>query len=66
MVSQRIVMERNVHAYDEDVNGSLQSGEFDERKELSDKKALPLVEKLKEVVKNLTINATALQSRIGS
>ena len=56
MVQSKEVMERNVHAYDEDVKWQLaEPGALMSAKAYRDKKALPLVEKLKEVVKNLTI-----------
>ena len=56
MVQSKEVMERNIHAYDEDVKWQLaEPGALMSAKAYRDKKALPLVEKLKEVVKNLTI-----------
>ena len=46
------VMERNTHAYDEDVKWQLaEPGALMSAKNYRDKKILPLVEKLKEVVK---------------
>ena len=59
-------MERNIHAYDEDVKWQLaEPGALMSAKNYRDKKALPLVGKLKEVVKNLTIKCVQLteQSR---
>ena len=61
MVQSKEVMERNIHAYDEDVKWQLaEPGSLMSAKNYRDKKALPLVEKLKEVVKNLTIKCVQL------
>ena len=61
MVQSKEVMERNIHAYDEDVKWQLaEPGALISAKNYHDKKALPLVEKLKEVVKNLTIKCVQL------
>ena len=61
MVQSKEVMERNIHAYDEDVKWQLaEPGTLMSAKAYRDKKALPLVEKLKEVVKNLTIKCVQL------
>lgn len=61
MVQSKEVMERNIHAYDEDVKWQLaETGALMSAKAYRDKKALPLVEKLKEVVKNLTIKCVQL------
>ena len=61
MVQSKEVMERNIHAYDEDVKWQLaEPGVLMSAKAYRDKKALPLVEKLKEVVKNLTIKCVQL------
>ena len=52
---------RNIHAYDEDVKWQLaEPGALMSAKNYRDKKALPLVERLKEVVKNLTIKCVQL------
>lgn len=54
-------MERNIHAYDEDIKWQLaEPGALMTAKAYRDKKALPFVEKLKEVVKNLTIKCVQL------
>jgi len=51
MMQSKEVMERNIHAYDEDVKWQLaEPGAWMSAKNYRDKKALPLVEKLKEVV----------------
>ena len=61
MVQSKEVMERNIHAYDEDAKWQLaEPGALMSAKAYRDKKALPLVEKLKEVVKNLTIKCVQL------
>ena len=61
MVQSKEVMERNIHAYDEDVKWQLaEPGALMSAKAYRDKKALPLVKKLKEVVKNLTIKCVQL------
>ena len=61
MVQSKEVMERNIHAYDEDVKWQLaEPGALMSAKAYWDKKALPLVEKLKEVAKNLTIKCVQL------
>ncbi len=61
MVQSKEVMERNIYAYDEDMKWQLaEPGALMSAKAYRDKKALPLVEKLKEVVKNLTIKCVQL------
>ena len=61
MVQSKEVMERNIHAYDEDVKWQLvEPGALMSAKTYRDKKAMPLVEKLKEVVKSLTIKCVQL------
>ena len=61
MVQSKEVMERNIHAYDEDIKWQLaEPGALMSAKAYRDRKALPLVEKLKEVVKNLTIKCVQL------
>jgi len=56
MVQSKEAMERNIYAYDEDVKWQLpEPGTLMSAKAYRDKKAMPLVEKLKEGVKNLTI-----------
>ena len=61
MVQSKEVMERNIHTYDEDAKWQLaEQGALMSAKNYRDKKALPLVEKLKEVVKNLTIKCVQL------
>ena len=61
MAQSKEVMERNIHVYDEDAKWQLpEPGALMSAKAYRDKKALPLVEKLKEVVKNLTIKCVQL------
>ena len=57
-------MERNIHAYDEDVKWQLEEpGALMSAKNYRDKKALPLVERLKDVVKNAILGGS-IQQRI--
>lgn len=65
MVQSKEVMERNIHAYDEDVKWQLpEPGTLMSAKAYRDKKALPLVQKLKELVKNLTIKCIQLTEQV--
>ena len=60
-VQSKEVMERNIHAYDEDTKWQLpEPGTLMSAKVYRDKKALPLVERLKEVVKSMTIKCVQL------
>ena len=64
MVQSKAVMERNIHAYDEDEKWQLpEPAALMSAKAYKDKKASPLVEKLKETIKALTINASSLRNR---
>ena len=61
MVQSKVVMERNIHAYDEDENWQLpEPGALMSAKAYKDKKASPLVEKLKETIKALMIKCVQL------
>ena len=61
MVQSKAVMERNIHAYDEDEKWQLpEPAALMSAKAYKDKKASPFVEKLKEVVKALTIKCVQL------
>jgi len=61
MAQSKEVMERNIHAYDEDVKWQLpESGALMSAKNYRDKKALPLVERLKDVVNNLPLTCVQL------
>ena len=56
MVQSKAVMERNIHAYDKDEKWQLpEPAALMSAKAYKDKKASPLVEKLKETIKALTI-----------
>jgi len=61
MMQSKEIMERNIHAYDEDSKWQLpKPGALMSAKAYRDKKVLPFVERLKEVVKNLTIKCVQL------
>lgn len=61
MVQSKAVMERNIHAYDEDEKWQLpETAALMSAKAYKDKKAFPLVEKLKEMIKALTIKCVQL------
>ncbi|MFR1079808.1 plasmid recombination protein [Enterocloster sp.] len=61
MAQSKAVMERNIHAYDEDEKWQLpEPGALMSAKAYKDKKAFPLVEKLKETIKALTIKCVQL------
>lgn len=65
MVQSKEVMERNIHVYDEDEKWQLpEPGALTSAKNYKDKKALPLVERLKEVVKALTIKCVQLAEQV--
>ena len=64
MAQSKEVMERNIHVYDEDMKWQLaEPGALMSAKNYRDKEALPLVERLKEVVKNLTIKCVQLMEQ---
>ena len=61
MVQSKAVMERNIHAYDEDEKWQLpEPAALMSAKAYKDKKAFPLVEKLKETIKVLMIKCVQL------
>ena len=61
MVQSKAVMERNIHAYDEDEKWQLpEPATLMSAKAYKHKKAFPLVEKLKETIKALTIKCVQL------
>ena len=61
MVQSKAVMERNIHAYDEDEKWQLpEPAALVSAKAYKDKKAFPLAEKLKETIKALTIKCVQL------
>ena len=65
MVQSEGVMERNIHAYDEDEKWQLPEPlALTSAKNYKDKKVLPLVERLKGVVKALTIKCVQLAEQV--
>lgn len=65
MVQSKETMERNIYAYDEDAKWQLPEPDtLMSAKSYRSKKALPLVEKLKELVKNLTIKCIQLTDQV--
>lgn len=62
MVQSKAVMERNIHAYDEDEKWQQlpEPAALMSAKAYKDKKAFPLVEKLRETIKALTIKCVQL------
>lgn len=65
MVNSKEVMERNIHTYEEDKEWQLpEPGALMSAKAYCDKKAVPLVTKLKERVKNLTIKCVHLMEEV--
>ena len=61
IVQSKAVMERHIHAYDEDEKWQLpEPAVLMSAKAYKDKKAFPLVEKLKETIKALTIKCVQL------
>ena len=59
------IRQRNIHTYDEDEKWQLpESGTLMSAKAYRDKKALPLVQKLKELVKNLTLKCIQLTEQV--
>lgn len=64
IVQSKAVMERNIHAYDEDEKWQLpEPAALMSAKAYKDKKAFPLVEKLKETIKALTIKCVHLSEQ---
>lgn len=65
MVDSKAVIEQNVHAYDEDDKWQLpEPGILMNAHNYKEKKALPLVEKLKQVIKNLIIKSVNLMQEM--
>jgi len=61
MADSKVTIERNIHAYDEDEKWQLpEPGLFMNANSFREKKALPLVNKLKRVIKNLLIKCINL------
>lgn len=65
MADSKAVIEQNIHAYDEDDKWQLpEPGIFMNANSYREKKALPLVQKLKQVIKNLIIKCVNLMQEI--
>lgn len=65
MVNSKEVMERNIHAYDEEKEWQLpEPGTLMSAKAYQDKKAFPLVSRLKERVKQLTLKCVHLMEEV--
>ena len=65
MVDSKVALERNVHAYDEDARWQLpEPTALMNAKTYREKNAMPLVERLKEIVKSLTIKCVNLMEQI--
>ena len=65
MAISKTVMERNIRAYDENEEWQLpEAGAFMSAKTYRDKKALSLVERLKDVIKGLTIKCIQLMEQV--
>ena len=65
MADSKVALERNVHAHDEDARWQLpEPTTLMSAKTYREKNAMPLVERLKEIVKNLTIKCVNLMVQI--
>lgn len=65
MADSKVALERNVHAYDEDARWQLpEPTALMSAKTYREKNAMPLVERLKDIVKNLTIKCINLMEQI--
>lgn len=65
MADSKIDLERNIHAYDEEAKWQLsEPSALMSAKTYRDKHAMPLVMKLKEIVKNLTIKCVNLMEQV--
>lgn len=65
MADSKAVIEQNIHAYDEDEKWQLpEPGIFMNANSYREKKALPLVQKLKQVIKNLIIKCVNLMQEM--
>ena len=63
MADSKVTLERNIHAYDEDAKWQLPAALMG-AKAYREKHAMPLVERLKDIVKNLTIKCVNLMDQI--
>lgn len=65
MADSKMVLERNIYAYDEDAKWQLpEPSALMSAKSYKEKNAMPLVEKLKDIVKSLTIKCVNLMDQI--
>ncbi|EOS20523.1 hypothetical protein C804_06277 [Lachnospiraceae bacterium A4] len=65
MADSKVTLERNIHAYDEDAKWQLpEPAALMGAKAYREKNAMPLVERLKEIVKSLTIKCVNLMDQI--
>ena len=65
MADSKVTLERNIHAYDEDAKWQLpEPTTLMSAKTYREKNAMPLVERLKEIVKSLTIKCVNLMVQI--
>ena len=65
MADSKVTLERNIHAYDEDTKWQLpEPTALMSAKTYREKNAMPLVERLKEIVKSLTIKCVKLMEQI--
>lgn len=65
MADSKVTLERNIHAYDEDAKWQLpEPAALMSAKAYREKNAMPLVERLKEIVKSLTIKCVNLMDQI--
>ena len=65
MVDSKVVLERNIHSYDEDTKWQLpEPSTLMSAKTYRDKHAMPLMAKLKDIIKSLTIKSVNLIDQI--
>ncbi len=65
MADSKVILERNIHAYDEEAKWQLpEPAALMSAKAYREKNAMPLVERLKEIVKSLTIKCVNLMEQI--
>lgn len=65
MADSKVILERNIHAYDEEAKWQLpEPAALMSAKTYREKNAMPLVERLKEIVKSLTIKCVNLMEQI--
>ena len=65
MADSKVILERNIHAYDEEAKWQLpEPAALMSAKTYREKNAMPLVERLKEIVKSHTIKCVNLMEQI--